>query len=208
MGYWEAVGAEFKKSWWNAFVVIVFTIARLLFGWDWFKAGWDKMTSEHWLSDGKFNAGGLIKGMVSHIQHSHGPDPLHLNNVLVWFANHLFLNMGGFLDFLVILLEMLVGITIFFGLGVVWSVAVALFMNIQYAAAGSANNAGYIATDAVWLVFPSYAGLIGFDGYIRHRRGQKLLGAAGPATKKFSNKGDDSSDTVKTPGGRGTSAKM
>lgn len=175
MDYINAVGAELKKSWWNAFIVVVFTIARLFYGWDWFKAGWDKMTTEHWLSDGKFNSGGLIKGMVSAIQHSHGSDPLHINGLLVWFANHIFLNMGGLVDFLVVFLEIFVGIFIFFGIGFVWSIVVAIFLNLQYAAAGAANNFGYLVTDIVWLKWPSYASLIGFDGYIRYRRGKKLL---------------------------------
>jgi len=192
MGYLASVGAELKKSWWNAVVVVVFTICRLIFGWDWFKAGWDKMTSEGWLTNGKFNSGGLIAKMVKNLQHAHGTDPLHLNNLLIWASNHIFLNMGGFLDFLVVLFELLVGLFVFFGFGFIWAMAVAMFLNIQYAAAGSANNAGYIATAAVWLVFPSYASLIGIDGYIRFKRGQNLLGPAGPASRKhFSDKQED-----------------
>ncbi len=175
MDYINAVGAELKKSWWNALVVVVFTIARLFYGWDWFKAGWDKMTTEHWLTDGKFNSGGLIKGMVAAIQHSHGMDPLHLDNLLVWFSNHIFLNMGGLVDFLVVFLELFIGIFVFFGFGFVWSIVVAIFLNLQYAAAGAANNFGYLVTDIVWVKWPTYASLIGVDGYIRYRKGKKLL---------------------------------
>lgn len=181
--YFEAVGAELKKSWWNAFVVIVFTIARLLFGWAWFTAGWAKATTEGWLTDGKFNAGGLIQGMVSNIQHSHGADPLHLNNLLVWVANNIFLHMGGLVDYLVVALEILIGLFVFFGFGFMWSIVVAIFLNLQYAAAGAANNFGYLVTDIVWLKFPSYASLIGIDGYIRYRKGQNLLGNAGVGNK-------------------------
>ncbi|QQE80654.1 hypothetical protein [Alicyclobacillus sp. SO9] len=176
MSYIEAVTAELKKSWWNAIVVVVFTICRLVFGWDWFKAGWDKMVKEGWLTDGKFNSGGLIKGMVNSIQHSHGPDPLHLNNLLVWFANHIFLNLGGFVDFMVVFFEMAIGVLIFFGFGVVWALVAAIFLNLQYAAAGAANNFGYLVTDIVWLQFPRYVSLIGFDGYLRYTKGKELLG--------------------------------
>lgn len=204
MSYLESVGAEFKKSWWTAVVAVVFTICRIIFGWDWFKAGWDKMTKEHWLSDGKFNSGGLIKGMVGNLQHSHGPDPLHLNNLLVWFANHIFLNMGGLVDFLVVVLEMLIGLFVIFGFGFVWAMVVALFLNLQYIAAGSANNFGYIVTDVVWIRFPSYASLIGVDGYIRYRKGQNLIGPAGPGARKTS----ASSDESPAGGRRGTPAKM
>lgn len=204
MGYLNAVGAELRKNWWNAAVVVVFTICRLIFGYDWFKAGWAKMTTEGWLSGGKFHSGGLIKGMVGKLQHSHGPDPLHLNNLLVWAANHVFLNMGSFLDFLVVAFEILIGLFVFFGFGILWAMVAALFLNIQYIAAGSANNAGYIATDAVWLKFPSYAGLIGFDGYIRYRRGQNLLGKAGPATRKMFEDGGQGGTSL--PTGRGGAA--
>ena len=180
MGYLNAIGQEFKKSWWNAVVIVVFTIARLLFGWDWFSAGLEKLS---WFTDGKFgqNASGLIKGMVVAIQHSHGTDPLHLNNLLVWFANNLFLNMGGLTDFLVVAFEILIGVFFFFGFAFVPTVIAAIFLNLQYAAAGAANNFGYLVTDIVWLKFPSYASLIGVDGYIRYRRGRKLVGS-GKAT--------------------------
>ncbi len=196
-GYFNAVATELKKSWWNAVVVVVFTISRLIFGWDWFNAGWSKMTVEHWLSDGKFNSGGLIQGMVAAIQHSHGPDPLHLNDLLVWFSNNIFLHMGGLVDFLVVALEILIGLFIFFGFGFVWTIAVAIFLNLQYAAAGAANNFGYLVTDIIWLKFPSYASLIGVDGYIRYRKGQKLLGVAGkPSTEgaTFMNYGTSNKD--------------
>ncbi len=185
--YVNSVTAELKKSWWNTIVVIVFTIARLIFGWAWFFAGWDKMTVEHWLSDGKFNSGGLIQGMVASIQHSHGPDPLHINNLLVWLANNIFLHMGGLVDFLVVALEILIGLFIFFGFGFVWTIAVAIFLNLQYIAAGSANNFGYLVTDIIWLRFPSYASLIGVDGYIRFKKGQNLLGFAGVSKYRDSN---------------------
>lgn len=175
MSYWNAVGAELKKSWWNGAVVVVFTVCRILFGWAWFTAGWEKATSEGWLSDGKFDAGGLITKMIGNIQHSHGSDPLHLNGLLVWFAKHIFLNMGGFTDFLVITFEMLIGLLVIFGFGILWAMLAALFLNLQFITSGSANNFGYIVTDIVFLSFPKYAGLIGIDGYIRYKKGKALL---------------------------------
>lgn len=173
MSYLESVGAEMKKGWWRAAVIVVFTVARLFYGWDWFKAGWDKLTQEHWLTDGKFNSGGLIQGMVAAIQHSHGMDPLHIDNLLVWFANHIFLHMGGLVDFMVVALEMLIGLFVFFGFAFIWTMVAAVFLNLQYAAAGAANNYGYLVTDIVWIKFPTYASLIGIDGYLRYRRSQR-----------------------------------
>ncbi len=177
MGYINAVKAELSKSWWNTVVVVVFTIARIIYGWDWFTAGWEKMTKEGWLTDGKFNSGGLIQGMVTSIEHSHGSDPLHLNDLLVFFANNIFLHMGGLVDFLVVFFEIFIGIFVIFGLGFIWSLVVALFLNLQYAAAGAANNFGYLLTDVIWIKFPKYANLIGIDGYLRYRKGKALLNA-------------------------------
>jgi|GEM_PF-650355 len=185
-GYFSAVGEEFKKSWWNTIVIVVFTICRLLFGWDWFKAGWGKLTGSEggvsWIG-GKFEAEGMIKGLVSGLQHSHGADPLHLNNLLIWCCNNLFLNMGGLTDFLVVFFELFIGIFCFFGFGMVWTMVAAIFLNLQYIAAGAANNFGYLVTDIVWLSFPKYAGLIGIDGYIRYRKGQALIGPNTAANK-------------------------
>lgn len=187
-GYLSAIGEEFKKSWWNAIVIVVFTICRLIFGWDWFKAGWGKLTGSEggvsWIG-GKFEAGGMIKGMVSGLQHSHGADPLHLNNILIWLANNLFLNMGGLTDFLVVFFELFIGIFVFFGFGIAWTMVAAIFLNLQYITAGSANNFGYLVTDIVWLRFPKMAGLIGVDGYIRYRKGRALIG---PNTSTAANK--------------------
>lgn len=204
--YFNAVAGEFRKNGWNAFIVVVFTIARLIFGWDWFKAGWDKLTTEHWLSDGKFNSGGLLQGMVASIQHSHGPDPLHLDNLLVWATNHIFLQMGGFLDFLVVFFEIFIGLFVFFGFAFVWSMIAALFLNLQYATAGAANNFGYMVTDIVWLTLPKYASLIGVDGYIRYRRNKQLLDFGGLGTRKTVDDGE--TGTNLKSGGRGTPAKM
>lgn len=203
--YLDAISAEFKRSPWNAFIVIVFTLARLIVGWDWFKAGWDKLTVEHWLSDGKFDSGGLLQGMVAAIQHSHGPDPLHLDNLLVWVTNHIFLNLGGFLDFLVILFEIVIGLFVFFGFGFIASMVAALFLNFLYATAGAANNFGYMVTDIVYLYLPTYGNLIGIDGYLRFRRGGNLLSVRGVSRKS---KGNASDSNFKTPGGSGAPSKM
>lgn len=177
--YINAVTAEYKKGWWNALVITVFTLARFVVGWNWFHAGIEKWS---WLSDGKFDAGGLLQGLVANIKGSHGPDPLHLNNLLVWVVNHIFMNAGGLVDVLVVFCEILVGVCIFFGFGFIWAIIVAIFLNLQYSAAGAANNFGYLVTDIVWFKFPSQASLIGIDGYLRYRSGKKLVGGNGFST--------------------------
>ena len=95
--YFKAVGAEMKKSWINAIFVIVFTIGRIIFGWAWLNAGIEKFG---WLTDGKFNSGGLISGLVSNLV---GPkvtrfDPLGLNHLYGWIANSIFIPRAGKLE--------------------------------------------------------------------------------------------------------------
>ncbi len=198
--YFSAVGAEMKKSWINAIFVIIFTIGRIIFGWAWLNAGIEKLS---WLSDGKVDSSGLIHGLVTNLV---GPtvtrfDPLGLNQLYAWIANNLFIPLGGLTDFLVVLLEFLVGLFLILGFQIFWSALVAVFMNLQYITAGSFNNFGYIWTDLILMKFPRYAGLIGIDGYIRFRKGKELLNAP----KWGSSHSDNESPSMKV---RGNAAKM
>ncbi len=201
--YFSAVGAEFKKSWINAFFVIVFTIGRIIFGWAWLNAGIEKFS---WLTDGKFNSGGLIGGLVGNLV---GPkvtrfDPLGLNHLYGWIANNLFIPLGGVTDFLVVFFEFVLGLTFILGFQIFWSALVAVFLNLQYIAAGSFNNFGYIWTDLILMKFPRYADMIGIDGYLRFRKGKELLGAP----KYFSgNSGKYEQDSVSVKS-KGSAAKM
>ncbi len=199
-GYMKAVGAEMKKSWINAIFVILFTVGRIVFGWAWLNAGIEKLS---WLTDGKPDSVGLIKGLVANLV---GPsvkrfDPLGLNHLYAWIANSIFIPMSGLTDFLVVFLEIFVGLFIIFGFQIFWSALVAVFMNLQYITAGSYNNFGYIWTDLILMKFPRYADLIGIDGYIRYRKGKELLSVP----KWFSDNGDHDLVSIN---GKGRAAKM
>ncbi len=198
--YFKAVGEEMKKSWINAIFVIVFTIGRIIFGWAWLNAGIEKFG---WLTDGKFNSGGLISGLVSNLV---GPkvtrfDPLGLNHLYGWVANNIFIPLGGFTDFLVVFFEFVLGLTFILGFQIFWSALVAVFLNLQYIAAGSFNNFGYIWTDLILMKFPRYADIIGIDGFLRFRKGKDLLNTP----KYFNGKNEQDSISVKS---KGSAAKM
>ena len=101
--YYDAVTDEFRGSWWNTLLVIIFTIGRIIFGWAWFTAGLEKLS---WLSTSNFMAGKLINGMVNNLA---GPqvtryDPLGINWLFAWIANNIFIPLGELTDYLVVFL--------------------------------------------------------------------------------------------------------
>ncbi|MGG5252199.1 DoxX family membrane protein [Neobacillus sp. SM06] len=170
--YSDALSKVFK-DWKSAIVVGVFTIARVIYGWAWFEAGWEKLA---WLSDGKLNAQGKIQGLVAAI----GPnaqrfDPLGINKTFAWIADNIFLNMPAFTDFLVVAFELLIGLVIIFGFKVFWGALVAMFLNLQFIAAGSFNNFGYIWTNLALMKWAKYFEAVGIDGYLRVKKGKNLL---------------------------------
>lgn len=171
--YINSVKAELKNPI-TAVLVAIFTIARVIYGIAWVEAGLHKLA---WFSDGKLNSAGLIGKMVNNLvgPEVHGFDPLHINNLFAWIAKHVFLGMPGLTDGLVVIFEIAVGVFMILGLKVFWTALVALFMNTQFITAGSANNFGYIWTNIAMLQFSKYAELIGVEGYLKARKGNKLI---------------------------------
>ena len=172
--YFKAVSAELK-DWKKALLVIIFTVARLIYGWAWLNAGWHKLS---WLSDGKLDSAGLIEKMALNLA---GPevkrfDPLYINSAFAWIADNIFAGaMPAVTDFLVVVCELGIGVLIILGLRVFWAALVATFLNLQFMAAGSFNNFGYIWTNLALMKFAKYAELIGLDGYLRFKKGKELL---------------------------------
>jgi thiosulfate dehydrogenase [quinone] large subunit len=156
------------QDWRIAALVIIFTIARVIYGWAWLKSGLGKLA---WLSDGTINSAGKIQTMVTNLA---GPevarfDPLMINKTFAWIAQHVFLGMPGVTDALVVVLEITIGLTMILGFGIFWSALAALFMNTQFFAGGSFNNFGYIWTNLAAMSFAKHAELLGLSGYLKFR---------------------------------------
>lgn len=156
------------QDWKIAALVLILTVARVVYGWAWLKSGWGKLA---WLSDGKLNSTGKIETMVTNIA---GPevtrfDPLSINKGFAWIADTIFLGTPAFTDFLVVTFEIMVGLFMIFGFKIFFTALIALFMNTQFIAGGSFNNFGYIWTNIVMMSFAKYAELIGVEGYLRHK---------------------------------------
>lgn len=171
--YFDAVKAELK-DWKSALLVIVFTIARVVYGWAWVKAGFEKATSG-WLSfSGDGYSTGFITGMVNNMlpPKAHGFDPLYINKLWAWIATNIFNGMPHVTDFLVPVTEIVVGLGMILGFRVFWTAILALFFNVQFATAGSGNNFGYIWTNIIIMNATKYAELIGISGFLKFRKAQ------------------------------------
>lgn len=168
--YFDDVKAQLK-DWKVSLLVIVFTVVRVIYGYAWIEAGLHKLA---WLTDGKLNSAGLIKGMVGNLAGAKN-DPLGINNFYGWVANNLFVNMmPGFTDIMVVIFEIGIGVIILLGFKVFWGALAAVFMNLQFNAAGSFNNFGYIWTDLGLMKFSKYAEMIGISGYLEFKKNKKL----------------------------------
>ncbi|HUX37755.1 MAG TPA: hypothetical protein VMV44_07610 [Rectinemataceae bacterium] len=180
--YFKALSVAYR-DWKKAIVITVLTILRLIFGWSWISAGYEKLG---WLATVTAPAGqpapvsnsaGLIQVMIDHLA---GPkvthfDPLHLNNLFAWLAQNIFLGMPRVTDFLVVGFESLVGLLIILGFRVFWAALAAVFLNLQFFAAGSFNNFGYLWTDLALLKWAKAFEAIGIDGIVRAGKGKELL---------------------------------
>lgn len=172
MSYFSWVQAELK-DWKKALLVVVFTVARLVYGWAWLKAGFEKATSG-WLNFAGGHSAKLIGNMAANMlpPKAHGFDPLYLNKLWSWVAVNIFNGMPGVTDFLVPIAEMAVGILMIFGIKLLWTSLLGLFLNVQFIAAGSANNFGYIWTNIIVMNLAKYFELIGVSGYFKYKKGQ------------------------------------
>jgi len=156
------------KDWKIAALVLIFTVARVVYGWAWMKSGIGKLA---WLSDGQLNSAGKIQAMITNIA---GPevsrfDPLMINKIFGSIAQNIFLGMPAVTDVLVVVIEIGVGLAMILGFRVFWAALVALFMNTQFIAGGSFNNFGYIWTNVAVINFAKHAELIGVSGYLKFK---------------------------------------
>lgn len=171
--YLEAIKNQLK-DWRLAAMLLIFTAARLIYGWRWLKSGWGKLG---WLSDGQLNSAGRIEAVVNNLA---GPqvtsfDPLYINKGFALVAENIFLKIPAVTDFLVVVIEISIGLTMIFGFGIFWFALIAMFMNTQFMASGSFNNFGFIWTNLGMMAFAQYAELIGLSGYLRFRKSSGKL---------------------------------
>jgi thiosulfate dehydrogenase [quinone] large subunit len=173
VAYSEKVKEELRNPI-TTILVLVFTIARVLYGWAWVQSGWGKLA---WITNNKPDAAGKIGTMIKNIA---GPevtrfDPLYINKLWGWIAQNVILGLPQLTDTLVVLFEIGAGILIILGFRVFWAALLMTFMNLQFFAGGSFNNFGYIVTNLLLMGFNRHAELIGLDGFFRSRKHDRLI---------------------------------
>lgn len=79
------------------------------------------------------------------------------------------------MDGLVVVFEILIGLFLIIGFKVFLTALLALFLNLQYMAAGVFSNFGYIWANLIFMKCAKYTEVIGLDGFLRVRKGKDLL---------------------------------
>ncbi len=186
LSYFDWVKEQFKDTK-TAVIATILTVARIIFGWAWLDAGWGKATTG-WLNFQGGHSSKLIETMSTNLlpPKAHGFDPLYINKLWSWISVHIFNGMPGLTDFLVPITEIAVGIFMILGIRLVWTALLGLFLNVQFIAAGSANNFGYIWTNIIIMNFAKYAEIIGLSGNFTYRKGiktKKILKVANQTAK-------------------------
>lgn len=151
---------------WRIVVIPLLTIARIFYGYRWLKSGIGKLV---WFTDGKNNSYGFIANMIENMRTDRG-DPFRIGRIFAEIADTVFQNMPALTDALVVILEILIGLLLIIGFRLVWTLIVALFLNLQFFAAGSTNNFGYVITNLIIIKWSELFDLLGLDGFLRSRK--------------------------------------
>lgn len=156
----------------KAIPLVALTLARLYYGYSWVMGGIGKFS---WLTDGQLNSKDYIGNLVTNLATDHG-DPFNIGRMMSWIADTFFVELlPGLTDILVVIFEFGIGIMIIIGFRLFWTILLAVFLNLQFFAAGSTNNFGYMVINLIIWKWTKYFDAIGIDGYIRVNRNEGLV---------------------------------
>ena len=139
-------------------------IIRVYTGYEWFTAGWEKVTSPAWVGA---QAGTALSGFVNGaLKQTAGPYP----NVQQWYAfflQNMVLPAAPLWSAVVAFGELLVGIALILGIFTGIAAFFGGFMNVNYLMAGAVSTNPFLFVFATWLVLSwKTAGWIGLDRWI------------------------------------------
>jgi thiosulfate dehydrogenase (quinone) large subunit len=145
-------------------------IIRLYTGYEWFMAGWGKLSNPVWFGDKAGVAlSGFIKGALAKTAGEH-PD------VQVFYASFLqntVLPNAAFWSRLVVIGEILVGAALILGIFTGIAAFFGGFMNVNYLMAGTVSTNPLLFVFATWLGLAwKTAGWIGLDRWVLPRLGK------------------------------------
>jgi len=141
-------------------------IVRIYVGWQWFSAGWQKITSPLWIGP---NSGTALQGFVERaLQKTTGAHP----DVTGWYANflsHIVAPHSGIFSFIVAYGELLVGIGLILGMFVGIAAFFGMFMNTNYLFSGTVSVNPELLLIQIFLVLAwRTAGWYGLDRFFLH----------------------------------------
>ncbi|WEG12220.1 DoxX family membrane protein [Pullulanibacillus sp. KACC 23026] len=138
----------------NRFVSLLLMVLRLYLGWQWLKAGWEK------LSGSGFDARGFLYGAVKNMSGEHAAVQPWWGNFLKEFA----LPHVTVFNVIIPLGELLVGIGLILGILTSFSILMGLTMNFAYLLSGSTStNPQMLLLGMVLLFTGNNAHKIGLD---------------------------------------------
>lgn len=146
-------------------------VVRVLLGWAWFTAGWDKVQNERWMSDGAPALKGFVAGVNAtwdNRAEAHGhPDVAY--GWYVDYMNWVGANSGVFGP-VVAISELLIGLGLILGCLTGIAALAGISLNLMYVFGGSAGENGtYLIAGMLLVLAWRVAGRLGVDGLLLPR---------------------------------------
>ncbi len=140
----------------------IWFVVRMNVGSEWLLAGWEKIKSPVWGTNGTALAG-FVKGALAK---SSGPNP-SVQGWYSWFLQHIVQNNTGLISFLVTWGEFAVGLGVILGVLTGIAAGFGVLMNLNYLLAGTVSINPVLGMFGLFLVFAwRVAGQIGIDRYL------------------------------------------
>jgi thiosulfate dehydrogenase [quinone] large subunit len=141
---------------------VLWFVARMYVGTEWFLAGWEKVNSPAWGTSGKALTG-FVNGALAKTS---GPNPA-VQGWYAWFLQHIVLPNAGFFSFLVTWGEVAVGVGIVLGILTGIAAGFGVLMNLNYLLAGTVSVNPVLGMIGLFLVISwRVCGWIGLDRWL------------------------------------------
>lgn len=165
-------------------VAVVWLLARIYLGYEWLVAGWDKVTSEAWMSGGAalqgFAAGAIERG-------TQGDHPAIAYGWYVNFLEWIRDSAHGWMAPLVAVGEVAVGVALLAGAFVGIAAFAGVVMNFSFVFAGSAGvNPLFLIIGLLLMLAWRNAGWYGADRYLLPKIGTPFRGGGHAADSEAS----------------------
>ena len=147
---------------------VVWLVVRLVFGWQWFYAGWEKLENPAWTNGSGQGILGFWKAAIVT-----DPKPVITFD---WYRGFIQLlinsNAAGWFSYVIVFGEIAVGIGLILGAFTGVAATGGLLMNMAYLLAGTSSTNPVLALVSIFLILAwKNAGYIGLDRYLLPKLG-------------------------------------